>query len=111
MDEAALRSALGGRLKGLRQLQGLTQVALAEAAGMDQGHLARIERGERWPSVPAVYRLASALGVRAGDVLADRDPPRSRAADDVARRLRSCSEAQLRLVGDVLSSLQAHWPH
>ncbi|TAK34538.1 MAG: helix-turn-helix domain-containing protein [Chloroflexota bacterium] len=50
-------------LIGARLAAGLTQKQLAERIGTTQPAIARLERGERWPSVETLYRLAKALGV------------------------------------------------
>ena len=55
---------LGHMLKALRERKGLTQVELAEKAGVTQSYLARLEAGEREnPSLDVLKRLAEALGV------------------------------------------------
>ncbi|HEX5328256.1 MAG TPA: XRE family transcriptional regulator [Acetobacteraceae bacterium] len=61
--------ALGSRLRRARTLAGATLEAIASAAGMTTGHLSRVERGEKLPSIGAVLRLASALGVSLGDLM------------------------------------------
>ena len=43
--------------------QGLTLVEVARRAGLDRGHLSRIERGQQAPSLSALYRIARALGL------------------------------------------------
>lgn len=56
----------GQRLKLLRDESGLTQVELADAAGLTSTAIARYERGERQPAWPAVLALAAALDVDVG---------------------------------------------
>lgn len=60
---------LGENVRRERVRQGLTQDALAVEAGMRRSYLSDIERGVRNPSVHALGRLASALGVDAADLL------------------------------------------
>ena len=50
---------------------GLTQVQLAEAAGISQANLSQIEGGHRIVDVDTVAWLAKALKVRIEDLLAD----------------------------------------
>jgi transcriptional regulator with XRE-family HTH domain len=52
-----------GRLRELRTEVGLTQVQLAEKAGVKRDAVARWERGNREPSWSNVVALADALGV------------------------------------------------
>ena len=46
-----------------RLAKGLTQAQLAEAVGTTQGQIARWETGARNPKVPALAKIAQALGV------------------------------------------------
>jgi transcriptional regulator with XRE-family HTH domain len=55
-------------LRRMRRAKGLTQAQLAEAAGLNTTHVARIERCQRDPGVTVVSNLALGLGVTA-DVL------------------------------------------
>ena len=59
-------------LKSLRQSRGLTQVQLAELAGLTPEHLSNVERGRYIPKVTTLQRLAKALRVHAA-VLLDAD--------------------------------------
>ncbi len=57
------------RLRTLRICQGLSQEALAAAAGIGWKTIHRLETGQcRHPRPETVRRLAEALGARAGDV-------------------------------------------
>jgi transcriptional regulator with XRE-family HTH domain len=57
--------AVGPRLARLRKARGLSQRALGDESGVSFGHIARIEKGERSPSVETIRLLAGALGVSA----------------------------------------------
>lgn len=57
-----LRSQLGVQVRDLRIDAGLSLRALADAAGVDHGFLARIETGAREPSISALSAIADALG-------------------------------------------------
>jgi len=54
-----------------RKRRGLTQTALAEAAGLSQAYLAQIETGKRVGDVGVLARIARRLGVRIEDLIAD----------------------------------------
>src|SRR5947207_2666508 len=62
MDRAAC--PFGARLRELRERAGLSKSALARAAGIGRGPIARLERGLHPPDWETVARLAEALGVR-----------------------------------------------
>lgn len=53
-------SAIGDRLRGLREARGLTQSQVADAIGVDAQTVSRWERGERVPNAQA-YTKALAL--------------------------------------------------
>jgi DNA-binding XRE family transcriptional regulator len=51
-------------IKIIRKYRGMTQVDLAEAAGISRPYLAEIETGKKGGSLSAYKRLAEALNVR-----------------------------------------------
>lgn len=53
--------ALGKALRQLREERGMTQEALAHAAGVTVGHLSTIERGHSNPTWATVKAIADAL--------------------------------------------------
>jgi transcriptional regulator with XRE-family HTH domain len=55
-------TAVGGRLKRLRNLQGMTLTNVAEKIGCTAGMLSKIEHGHAAPSLPLLVRLTEALG-------------------------------------------------
>ena len=59
----------GTVLKKARERRKLTQVALAKKVGVHQVTIARIETGERRPSMDLLQRLAKALKVKVGELL------------------------------------------
>lgn len=61
MTTSRLLTLLGTALRRERELQRLTQQALAARTGISQATVARIERGDRMPSVPMLERLFAAL--------------------------------------------------
>lgn len=58
--------AFGQRLRELREDAGLSQEALAHAAGVERAEVGFIERAEREPGISIVVPLAKALGVEPG---------------------------------------------
>lgn len=51
-----------GRIRALRRQKGITVAALASSIGIHKGHLSRIERGEKTPSLATLEAIAKALG-------------------------------------------------
>ncbi|HSD98608.1 MAG TPA: helix-turn-helix transcriptional regulator [Patescibacteria group bacterium] len=59
----------GKSLKELRQKMKLTQVELAEKAGLHPNYYARLERGEEKPSIDTVKKLSKILKVSSSEIL------------------------------------------
>lgn len=51
------------RIKELRKAKGMTQQALAVAVGVDRTAIAQWERGDKFPLVSKLPKIARALGV------------------------------------------------
>jgi transcriptional regulator with XRE-family HTH domain len=64
VTESRLLTQLGAMVRRERERHDLTQQALANLAGTSQAAIARIERGDRAPSVPMLERLFAALGMQ-----------------------------------------------
>ncbi|MFB7399802.1 helix-turn-helix domain-containing protein [Streptomyces rubiginosohelvolus] len=63
------RQQIGRRLRELREDRGLTQIQLAERAGMDHKTVHRIEYATSDPSLSMLLRLAAALDVELAELL------------------------------------------
>ncbi len=60
----SLRDPIPENIKKLRELRGITQLELAQKAGISRRTLARLENGDvRDPGIKQLRTLASALGV------------------------------------------------
>lgn len=69
LDDEGRLERLGLGVRSLRERAGLSQEALADAAGIDRSHMSRIERGKRNVSFLNVARIADALGCKPSDIL------------------------------------------
>jgi transcriptional regulator with XRE-family HTH domain len=67
-DSKAL-TALGDVMRQKRKAMGLSQEAIADAAGIDRSHMGKIERGERNVTLLNVLRIATALRSSASELL------------------------------------------
>ena len=103
------RTQLGSRLRQLRLERHFTQSRLAELADTDQAHLARVERGERWPSVPLLFRLADALETDISLLFRSTDASETDLRDDVWLVLRDATEDQQALAREMLRILRSSW--
>ncbi len=93
----AIRHALGADLRALRVDAGVSQRAVARAAGLDSGYLSRIEAGTAEPSLTVLGVIAEALGA------------------DLSVRLRPGADVpirdltQARMIEALLGSLHPRW--
>lgn len=70
MQHAPEPCIVGRNVRRLREAQGLSGLALAQRAGISQGHLSDLEAGwKKNPSVRIAKALADALGVTVDDLL------------------------------------------
>jgi XRE family transcriptional regulator, aerobic/anaerobic benzoate catabolism transcriptional regulator len=74
--DAALLSTLGRRVRAAREARGWTRRRAAEEAGLSDRFLAEVEAGRGNISVARLARLASAIGVRTSDLVAEPAPRR-----------------------------------
>ena len=59
---------LGLNVRKRREARELTQVKLAERAGLDATYISGIERGLRTPGIKNVAKLAKALGIATAEL-------------------------------------------
>jgi transcriptional regulator with XRE-family HTH domain len=67
---ARLEARFGRAVRRLRMKAGISQEALAHAAGIHRTHASLIERGELAPGLLVIHKLAAALGVSMAKLMA-----------------------------------------
>lgn len=67
-DQAILK-LFGANLKRHRDINGLSQEALAEISGLDRTYISGCERGVRNPSLNSIAKLAKALDIQPAQLL------------------------------------------
>jgi len=67
MEYTVLLKFVGGRIKALRKKKKLTQVQLAEKAGLQDSNLSRLESGSSNVTLLTLSRIAETLGVEVKD--------------------------------------------
>ena len=63
--------SIGKRVRFFRNEKHMSQEELAEATGVTQEYIARIETGVRAPSLDLIVQIANVLGTTANDLLSD----------------------------------------
>lgn len=74
MDEKVILRELGSRIRTQRKFIGMTQEALALAAGVDRSYYGAVERGERNITFLVLYRLSVALRCDVAKLTGDMPP-------------------------------------
>lgn len=73
MRWASVRTFSGERMARTRRGQGLSQLTLAQRAGLPLSTIRKWEQGRAIPSAPRLALLASVLGVPMDDLFTDTD--------------------------------------
>lgn len=88
-----LLKTLAGRMRERRKSLGLTQEQLAEKSGLSPNYIAKLEIGDRIPSLSTLIRLAESLHIEVYELLAVyAGRPWTGAAQEVERVMESLSE-------------------
>ena len=69
MRVADIKSAVGGKVRKLREKNGFSQEQLGFESGLHRNYIGGVERGERNIGIVNIGKLAKALGVRPRDLL------------------------------------------
>lgn len=113
----------GQMLRQMRSARGLSQLELANRAGLSENAISAFERAERFPRATTIDALSSALETDVdtllGDVLMVREHPTTRyeateeprtALRQLAEILKDRPEHQVRLVLDVSQRMLSEFP-
>lgn len=70
-DHERALGKLGDAIRTRRQSVGMSQEALADAAGINRTHMGEVERGKRNISFMGVVKIAKAMEAKASDIIAE----------------------------------------
>lgn len=68
-DEIRIPRQLGQTVRRLRTNLGISQIALAEKAGLNHNFVGEIERGEKLASVVTIVRIAAAFDMQGSELM------------------------------------------
>jgi transcriptional regulator with XRE-family HTH domain len=68
-DHERALGKLGDAIRARRHEIGMSQEALADAAGINRTHMGEVERGKRNISIMGVVKIAKAIGVTAATLM------------------------------------------
>lgn len=108
-------SEVSEQLKKLRQMRNLTQSELATLAGLSQGAVSSIERGDRDISIATLTRLCDALGITLLDFFATDETDKMQSImhlnpfeNNILSTLRRLSAKDRNIINALISSLRDH---
>jgi transcriptional regulator with XRE-family HTH domain len=91
-------------IRACREVRGLTQAQLAEAACRSVDMVSRLERGDATPSLDTLSKIAGVLSVSVSALMADRTGQQP-ALDRLAHRLSSLTDAEVAWLETLLDHL------
>lgn len=101
---------IGNRLLAIRKRMGMTQMEVAEAAGLSGRTYADIERGSVNMRVETILHICEALHITPDEILTQRPSEMTVQEEEVLASLKSCNpkdkETALRLLNVYLQSLK-----
>ena len=101
--------AIGSKLYAFRKRSGMTQMDVADAAGISDRTYADIERGTVNMRIETILRICQVLHITPDEILTSGDAGQAFREEDILSRLRACApgdrQTALRLLDVYLSSL------
>lgn len=83
--------AIGNKLFTIRKRTGMTQLEVAEEAGLSDRTYADIERGTVNMRIETILRICQALHITPDEILTARDSDTTAQEEDILARLHTCS--------------------
>lgn len=93
------RKAIGKKIEKLRKERGMSQLKLANEAGLSQSYIPDLEKGLKCPTVETLDNICYALRISLVEFLAE---PKEKQSQN---RLESLNEQQKKLLNNFLDSL------
>lgn len=96
---------IGQRIRKVRRARNLSQDALAEKVGISTTHMSHIETGNTKLSLAVFVELATALDVRADELLFDSTAAdRTASIEEILLVLEGCTPQQVRIIEDLVKA-------
>ena len=96
---------IGQKIRKIRKAHGFSQEDLAERVGISTTHMSHIETGNTKLSLPVFVDIATALEVRADDLLDNQEASTtSTSLDEISAVLERCNAQQAKVIADVVKA-------
>lgn len=100
---------IGNKLLTIRKRMGLTQIEVAELAGLSDRTYADIERGNVNMRIETILRICEVLHITPDEILTEKDTEMTPQQEEILAKLNACSpkdkETALKLLSVFLNSL------
>lgn len=98
---------IGMRIKAERSRQNISQERLAEYAQLSITHTSHIETGNTKVSLPALVKIANALGTTLDALVCDSlIMAKDEFVNDITREAKDCNEHEIRIIADTVRALK-----
>jgi transcriptional regulator with XRE-family HTH domain len=98
---------LGARVKQERQRQKMSQERLAELTNLSMTHMSHIETGNTRLSLPALHKIAWALGVTMDELSCDSIAQAKEIYEgEIFRNTQDCNETEIRILSDTVIAVK-----
>ena len=100
---------IGNKLRTIRKRMGLTQIEVAELAGLSDRTYADIERGNVNMRIETILRICEVLHITPDEILTEKETEMTPQQEEILAKLNACSpkdkETALKLLSVFLNSL------
>jgi transcriptional regulator with XRE-family HTH domain len=104
--------AIGERIKAQRLKMEISQEFLAELDGLSVTHSSHIETGNTKVSLPALVKIANALGVTLDDLVCDSlKETKPVFADEIVEMVTDCTSVEIKIITDTIKALKKSLRH
>jgi transcriptional regulator with XRE-family HTH domain len=100
--DKGLEARIGAQIRSFRKAKGYTQAELAEASGVDNMTISRLENGVRTPTIEHLLKLAGVLEVNASRLLGEGETEVSSDALALAQAMDGLDSDQRKFVFDLI---------
>lgn len=83
--DRVLARKIGTAIARARLTRDWTQEQFAEALDISTNHVGMLERGQRFPSIPMIIQIATALGLSLDELLLEKNRDRRKAGSEAAQ--------------------------
>lgn len=97
---------IGQNIRKARKAHGLSQEELAERVNISTTHMSHIETGNTKLSLPVFVDIATALEVKADDLLSRSTATTTDSLNEIAQVIQRCTAKEAKIIADVIKAMK-----